>query len=108
MTNIKLIQQITTHLVIVVIKTEHGDREIAFFLNVAQLFVFKVRKELEAADWDSMSVAKRKAPNKHPNTRISPSLLKVKTVYRKNYLWGYSIQVLCDAKRIMPVCKKKG
>jgi len=48
------------HAVIFAIHANHSDLEISRFLKVAQSFVNKVRRELEASDGNMESVAKRK------------------------------------------------
>lgn len=45
----KLTHQIKRYTVIVTLKVEHNDLEIAHFLKVARLFIVIVRKELETA-----------------------------------------------------------
>lgn len=73
------------HAVIVALKAEHHDWEIAHLLKVASSFVVKVCKELEAADVDSTTVDKHKTPGKGPNTtRTSKFIWKVQKIINKN------------------------
>ena len=67
MNDIKVTKQMKRHAVIVAIKAQHDDTEIARFLKVARSFVAKVRKHLEAADRDPALAAKRKTHAKCPN-----------------------------------------
>lgn len=54
--------------IIIVLKARDRDLEIPHFLEVVQLFVAKVCKELKADDGDSKTVAKSKMPAKGSNT----------------------------------------
>ena len=56
------------HAVIIALKAEHSDTEITHFLKIAQPFVIKVQKKLEAADGDPTSVAKPKTHAQNSNT----------------------------------------
>ena len=47
MRDLMLTNEMKRHAVIVALKADHGDLEIACFLRVARLFVYKIRKELE-------------------------------------------------------------
>ena len=47
MTNSKLTNEMKRHAVIMVLKTDHEDLEIARFFRVARSFVHKIPKDLE-------------------------------------------------------------
>ena len=53
-----LTTEMKRHAVIVALKADYGDLEIARFLRVARSFVYKIRKELETDN--VMSVSKGK------------------------------------------------
>ena len=55
-----LTNEMKRHVVIMALKADHGDLEIARFLRVARSFVHKLRKELEKENDNVMSVSKRK------------------------------------------------
>ena len=58
--NPTLTNEIKRHAVIVALKANHGDLEIAHFLRVARSFVHKIHKELEKENNNVMSVSKHK------------------------------------------------
>ena len=55
-----LTNEMKKHTVIVALKADHGDSEIALFFRVARSFVHKIHKELEKENYCVMSVSKRK------------------------------------------------
>ena len=58
MTNRMLTNGIKRDAVIMTLKADHGDLEIARFLRVARSFVHKIRKELEKENDNVMSASK--------------------------------------------------
>lgn len=55
-----LTQEMKRHAVLVALAANHGDSEIADFLNVARSFVFRIRKQLLVSGGNVSSAAKRK------------------------------------------------
>ena len=68
----KLTQEMKRRAVIVAIDAKHSDLEISQFFNVAQSFVHKVRRELEASDGNVESVAERRK-HKHRSDTCTAS-----------------------------------
>ena len=60
MTDPMLTNEMKRRAVIVALKADHGDLEIARFLRGARSFVLKIRKELEKENDNVMPVSKRK------------------------------------------------
>ena len=82
-----LTNEMKRHAVIVALKADLADLEIAGFHRVAWSFVYKIRKELEKENNNVMSVSKRKKniPHvpiqwEHPNLfiKLSRQLMKTK------------------------------
>ena len=59
MTDPMQINEMKRHAVIVTLKADHGDLDIACFLRVVITFVHKISKELEKENDNVMSVSKR-------------------------------------------------
>ena len=76
MADIKLTLQMKRHAIIIALKSEHSDLEIANFLKVARSFVHKVRKELEASDGNVSPVAKRKKHCQRSDTTRTPEFIR--------------------------------
>ena len=60
MTDPMLTNEMERYGVIVALKANNGDLEIACFLRVARLLVYQIRKELEKKNYNLMSVSKHK------------------------------------------------
>ena len=60
-----LTNEMKRQVVIVSLKVDHGDLEIARFLRVARSFVYKIRKEWEKEKENVISVSKRKKNRKN-------------------------------------------
>ena len=60
MTDSMLTNEMKRHAVIMALKVDHGDLEIAYFLRITRLFIHKIRKELEKENDNVMSVSKQK------------------------------------------------
>ena len=65
------------HVVIVALKADHGDSEIACFLRVARLFVHKIHKELEKENDNVMSLWKRKKHSLCSNSLRTPEFIHI-------------------------------
>ena len=86
------------YVVIVATKAQHNDTEIARFLEVARSLVAKVRKHLEAADWDP-TAAKRKTHPKGSNTiKIQIFVQKIQEKIQENP--GKSIRALTEQLKV--------
>lgn len=71
----RLTQQMKRHAVIVSLAAGHSDSEIAAFLNVARSFVFKVRRELDAASGDVATVSHRKRHCRRSDITRTPEFI---------------------------------
>ena len=61
---------------LIVLKGQHWDTEIARFMEVGRSFVVKVRKELEAAYGDLISAAESKTHAQDPDTIRTHKILR--------------------------------
>ena len=78
-----LTNKMKRHAVIVELKTDHEDFEIARFLRVARLLVHKIRKELEKEN-NVMFVSKRKKHSTRSDSMRTPeSIHKVRQTIDK-------------------------
>ena len=89
MTDPLLTNEMKRHVVIVSLKVDHGDLEIARYLRVARLFDHKIRKELKKENDIVISVSKKKKKKKKHSTRSdllrTPEfILKVKQTIDEN------------------------
>ena len=126
MTDPMLTNEMKRHTVIVLLKADHGDLEIARFLRVARFFVHKIRKELEKENDYVMSVSKRKKHFTRSNSMRTPkfihkveqtidenrgqsmrSIAKKLHVSEKEYSGRHSIQIEHDEERSIYVWNKK-
>ena len=85
MTDPMLINEMKRHVVIVALKADHGDLEIACFLRVARSFVHKIHKELGKENENVMSVSKHKKYSTHSDSMRTPEFIhKVKKTIDEN------------------------
>ncbi|KAM0736931.1 hypothetical protein ACS0PU_000024 [Formica fusca] len=85
MEDYNLTQEMKRHAVIVAIYAKHTDLEISNFLNCARSFVHKVRRELEASDGDTQSVAKRKKHEERSDTiRTTQFIQQIQAIVDEN------------------------
>ena len=66
----KLTHEMKRHAVIVAIHANHSDLEISEFLNLARLFVHKVRRELEVSNGKVFKVLPSAKHIKHVQTQL--------------------------------------
>ena len=67
------------HVVIIALKADHRDLEIATFLRVTRLFIRKIRKELEKENDNPCLYQKRKRPSTRSDSPTTPKFIhKVK------------------------------
>ena len=86
------------HAVIMALKPDHGDLEIACFIRVARLFVHQICKELEKENDNLMSVSKHKKHFPHSDSMRTPEFIhKVKQTTDKTKVnqWGQLQKVAC-------------
>ena len=85
MTDLMLTNEMKRQAIIVALKANRGDLEIAHFLRVARFFVHEIRKDLEKENDDIMSVSKCKKHSTCSNSmRTSEFIHKVKQKIDEN------------------------